>query len=275
MQKNKRGERYPTIEIKLLKKIRRFLGQGNSLASAGREFGLSTFRIQNNLRAHGIPCAAWEDPSKRTHLSAADIKTVIRMFKESASQEAVCKELNIHVVTFKKALARKGVKIDHNWGKIPEDKINRASQLFAGGVSRARVSEAIGVSTSVLDRLIRTRGCKRPVNFKMTSAEIVELVRLLKSGRDRGSIADRFMTTEYFIRLMIIRIGAPAYFKKPRRHWGSQNTYKSPDEDLVQEFIKFSFVGGTKGGIVKQLGTTRPTMDKILNRIEADYMEGL
>ncbi len=109
----------------------------------------------------------------------------------------------------------------------------------------------------------------------MTQGETTEFLRLLKIGWSKKALAGMFLTSEYFIRLMIVKLGAPAYFKKyppPSDSWAYH--FNSPTEDTVKKYIELNFKGEKNTEIVKQLGTSRPTMDKILNRIEADYIGG-
>ncbi len=209
-----------------------------------------------------------------------EIREAYTRLKQGEPMRWVCKDLGCHVNTLKRAMRLKGLILDPAWKKrfteLSAWQANKTKQMATNGASNDQMAETLQLPWERVREHFKAHGGRPPINVKLTSAETGELVRLLKAGWNKKALADKFLTCEYFIRLMIVKLGVHGYFLKypPPSLVGAYH-FNSPTEDVVIKYIDLNFKGGKNAEIVKQLGTSRPTMDKILNRIEADYMEGL
>nr|NJM01691.1 hypothetical protein [Desulfobacula sp.] len=262
----------PNLSLEDTKKIHRYLLAGNSYKSAGEIFGLNYQIIKTALKAHHLEIK--EIHKNRTAMSDRDIERAVKLLQGGMSQQKVIKEIRVNLKTLKRALGIKDIKIDPQWSK---DKITReqkalAVKLFRNGLTYDQVGKKIGVSKNSLHyHFFKIDRTKPRIDFKPTKNETDELIRLLKNGQDKQTIADRLNTTVFFISLMIVESGVDAYFKRPKFKRGHHGL----TEAKIREFIRLKFKGGISVSIVKTLGTTKPTLYRMLSSIEAEFIKGL
>ena len=260
------------ISFEEAKKIHQYLLSGNSYKSACEIFGLTDQMIKTALKAYGLEIK--EIYKTRTVMSDSDIEKAIRMLKNGISQQKVIREIKVNLKTLKRVLRIKDIKIDPQWSKnkITKEQKARAMKLFRNGLTYDQVSKKIGISkNSLYYHFLKIGRGKPAIDFKLTKNEIIELRRLLKNGQDKKTIADRFDTTEFFISLMIVNFGIVDYFGSPRFKSGMHGL----TETKIRDFIKLKFKGGISVVIVKKLGTTKPTLYRMLSLIETEFMKGL
>jgi len=260
------------ISIEEAKKIHQYLLSGNSYKSACEIFGLPYQTIKPVLKAHGLEIK--QIHKNRTIMSDSDIAKAIRMLQGGASQQKVIREIKVNLKTLKRALKIKDIEIDPQWSKfkITREQKARAMKFFRNGLTYDQVSKKIGISKNSLHYYFYKTGSGKPaIDFKLTQKETIELRRLLENGQDKKNIADRFNTTEFFISLMIVEFGIADYFRSPQFKSGMHGL----TETKIREYIKLKFKGGISVAIVETLGTTKPTLYRMLSMIETEFMKGL
>ncbi len=261
-----------TLSFEDTQKIHRFLLSGNSYKSAGEMFGLNYQTIKTALKEYDLEIK--EIHKNRTAMSDRDIERALKLLQGGMSQQKVIKVIKVNLKTLKRALGIKGIKIDPHWfkDKITKDQKELAVKLFKNGLTYDQVGKKIGVSKNCLHyHYFKVDRTKPSIDFKPTKNETDELRRLLKTGQDKKTIADRLNTTEFFISLMIVALGVDDYFKSPKFKRGHHGL----TETKIREFIRLKFKGGMSVAIVKTLGTTKPTLYKMLSSIETEFMKGL
>ena len=262
----------PTLSFEETEKIHGYLLAGNSYRSAAETFGHTYQAMKTALKVHHLEIQKIHQ--NRTAMSDRDIERALKLLQSGMSQQKVIKVIKVNLKTLKRALGIKGITIDPQWSKnkITKDQKTLAMKLFRNGLTYDQVGKKIGVSKNCLHyHYFKIDRTKPPIDFKPTKNETDELRRLLKTGQDKKTIADRLNTTEFFISLMIVELGVDDYFKSPKFKRGHHGL----TETKIREFIKLKFKGGMSVAIVKTLGTTKPTLYRMLSSIETEFMKGL
>lgn len=262
----------PILCFEETEKIHRYLLAGNSYKNAAETFGIPYQAMKTALKVHDLEIRKIHQ--NRTIMSDRDIDKALKLLQNGMSQQKAIKVMKVNLKTLKRAFGIKNIIIDPQWlkNKLSREQKAQAMKLFRNGLTYEQVGKKIGVSKNSLHyhffKLDRT---KPSIDFKPAKNDTMELLRLLKNGLDKKTIADRLSTTEPFITLMIVELGIDDYFRRPQFKRGHHGL----TEAKIREFIRLKFKGGLSVSIVKELGTTKPTLYKMLGLIEAEFMKGL
>ncbi|MBU2452763.1 MAG: hypothetical protein KJ668_05560 [Proteobacteria bacterium] len=262
--------RKTNISLEEAKKIHQYLVSGNSYKSACDIFGLTSQTIKTVLKSYGLEIK--NVYKNRTAMPDMKIEQAVKLLKNGVSQQKVIREFKVNRKTLQRALKIKGITIDPLWlkNKITKGQSAQATTLFRNGLTYAQVSKNMGISKNSLHYHFTKTGTRKPAtNFKLTQNQTIELRRLLKKGQDKKNIADRFDTTKLFISLSIVELGIADYFKSPKFKSGMHGL----TEAKIREFINLKFKGEPSILIVKKLGTTKPTLYRMLSLIEAEFIK--
>jgi len=242
-----------------------------SFKSAGKLFNFAPDTIPAVLDANGLVIRYGK--KGQSALSEAEIKYALKRLGEGATRDSVRRELGVHLNTLKRAFKLNGIQIP----VIQKKQLSRAdvahiTKLFKNGLSTRQVSVKTGIPVSDISCYYLPFPPGRPtVDFNPTALMFVKLQRLLEAGNNIKSIADTFETTEYFVRLMIISLGIPGFFKQK---------FKYPPQHgltakMISGFIALKFKGISSSAIASELNTTRPTLNRILVLIENYFYENI
>lgn len=252
----------------ILRHIRKPMG---SYKSAGNLFNLAPDTIPAVLDAHGLVIRSGK--KGQSALSDAEIKYALKRLGEGATRDSVRRELEVHINTLKRAFKLNGIQIPVIQKKqLSQAEVAHIIKLFKNGLSTRQVTIKTGIPVSDISYYYLPSPSGRPtVNFNPTPFMFVQLQRLLEADNDIKYIADAFETTEYFVRLMIISLGIPGFFKQK---------FKYPPQHgltakMISRFIVLKFKGVSSGTIASELNTTRPTLNKILVLIENYFYENI
>lgn len=235
----------------------------NSFKSASKLYNIAPDQIKAALAEHGL--SASPGRPGQSIVSDADLKYASKRLQAGSTRRSVCKELGVHIHTLKRAFKLKKIQIPPlQKMQFSQQQIDQITKLYINGVPETQIAEKMQLSQDHIRRYYLNVFSRPPVNFQPTSQMFDQLKRLLQADIDIPAIADAFETTEYFVRLMIIQMGIPRYFKQqfsyPPQH--------GLNAQSIVKLIKLKYKGMSSHMVASELRTTRPTIDKLLIAIE-------
>ncbi|MFH2057716.1 MAG: hypothetical protein ABIJ59_02305 [Pseudomonadota bacterium] len=207
----------------------------------------------------------------KSKVTDEQIEYALRRLKDDrASQQQVCKELNIHVITLKRAFKANGLTIDPDWRRPSQKLYDTATRLLQNGLTYKQVSEILDLPQFALHGYFTNCNGRPSIDFEMTEDKLLELKRGLLAGESLKIISEKLETREAFVTLMVVWLGCKDYLKQRSRKSNSGLTEKK-----IKKYIRLRFKGYSNAHLIEELKTTKPTFNKLCTDIQSHYMQGI
>ena len=252
--------------------IKDYLEECHTYAEAVEKFGISQPMMCYHFMRLGIIVDQKMIFKKRTILSESDICLAQKMYKNGSTQVEVLKILGVNHGTLNRALKNRGLIREKRWVRLTDAQAKKAKMRIVNGVSMVTIGKEMGCGTPTIWIYFQKYGGGSPkIDFKPSKADYDIMIYYLANGMSLEDVAFELNTNKLFIKLMIVKLGLPLYFDS----LNGRQTYHSLNKTEILDFISQKFKGKSSAPLVEKLGTSRVTMDKILNRAVAIYMENI
>jgi len=205
--------------------------------------------------------------NKATKITQEQAEIAYKRLNENDHIQDVCRDLNCHRRTLKRALTLYGYQFDPAWSNpykqietVPEQDLDEVYRLTERGLAFEHVARRLGYTRGKLEGdYSKLRGKLPPVNFCPTHEEFDQIRDGLAAGKSIPEIADLIETSVLFTRLMIVVLGLQLYFETS---WINHELTKS----VVMDYIWMRFQGKTVFECASFTGVSRPTMDLLIQK---------